>query len=84
MYDVYFFSFCFNSSGKVWKRSRSLAAKQVVPRRIGNFVEPLADIAGNFMEHLESLMDRSGTVADVAPEVNKWAFQGAHSIAIFI
>jgi len=47
---------------------------------VGNFVEPLTDIAGDFIEHLESLMDESGKVADVTPEVYKWAFQGTYSV----
>ncbi len=58
----------------MWKKIRSSASKQVVPRRVGNFVEPLCDIADELLEHLESTRIESGN--DIRPEVNKWAFQG--------
>ncbi len=63
-----------NSNEEVWKKIRSSASKQVVPRRVGNFVEPLCDIADELLEHLESTRKESGN--DIRPEVNKWAFQG--------
>ncbi len=66
--------FLFYSNGEVWKEIRSSASKQVVPRRVGNFVEPLCDIADELLEHLESTRKESGN--DIRPEVNKWAFQG--------
>ncbi len=68
--------------GDIWKKTRSFAAKQIIPRRVGNFVNPLCEVADEFLEHLESLMDDSGTVADVAPEINKWAFQGRNSSSV--
>ena len=43
---------------------------------MGNFVEPLSDIADEFLAHLGAIKDESGDVYDLQPELNKWAFQG--------
>ena len=69
-------TFFFFSKDEEWKQTRSNAAKQVVPRRVGNFVEPLCDIAEEFLSHLETIQDEVGNIQDIAPEMNKWAFQG--------
>ena len=68
--------------GEEWKKIRSGAAKQVVPRRVYNFVEPLSVIAEELMCHMGSLKDESGNVHDIRHEVLKWAFQG--QMLIFI
>ena len=60
----------------MWKKTRSNAAKQVVPRRVGNFVQPLSVIADELLSHLEKVKDESGTVQDITPELQNWAFQG--------
>ena len=75
---LYFFLLLFlhARAGEVWKKTRSSAAKQIIPRRVGNFVEPLCEITEDFLDHLETKMDDSGNVADMPPEINKWAFQG--------
>ena len=67
---------CSQSKGEDWKKIRSNAAKQVMPRRVRNFVEPLCDIAEELHSHLESIQDEAGDVQDIALEMNKWAFQG--------
>ena len=67
------------SSGEEWKKIRSAASKQVIPRRVGNFVEPLSDIADEFVAHLGAIKDESGNVYDLQPELDKWAFQGNYS-----
>jgi cytochrome P450 len=64
------------SNGEVWKSYRSNAAKQVIPRRVGNFVEPLSVIAEELLSHLETLQDEEGNVQDLTGEIYKWAFQG--------
>ena len=69
-------SFMVCRKGEVWKSSRSKAAKQIVPRRVANFVEPLCVIAEDFLSHLETLQDESGNVQGVDAELFKWAFQG--------
>ena len=48
----------------------------MVPRRVGNFVEPLCDIAEELLSHLETIQDEAGNIQDITPEMNKWAFQG--------
>ena len=49
----------------------------MIPRRVGNFVEPLSDIADEFLAHLESIKDKFGNVDDIRPELSKWSFQGS-------
>ncbi len=58
-----------------WKRLRSLASKQIAPRRVRNFVDPMCDIVDDFIGHLEGIMDDQGNIADIPPEVSKWTFQ---------
>jgi hypothetical protein len=65
--------------GDVWMSSRSKAAKQVIPRRVANFVGPLCVIAEDLLAHLETLQDEAGDVEDVGAELYKWAFQGMHA-----
>ena len=48
----------------------------MIPRRVANFVEPLAIVAEELLSHLESIQDESGNVQDIGPELYKWAFQG--------
>ena len=48
----------------------------MIPRRVANFVEPLCVIAEQLLSHLETIKDESGNVADVCPELKKWALQG--------
>ena len=48
---------------------------------MGNFVEPLSDIAVKLLSHLESIGDESG-VQDIRPELHKWAFQGTVSLIL--
>lgn len=48
-----------------------------MPRRVGNFADPLCDIVDEFLSHLnKNIMDGSGNVSDIVPELAKWAFQG--------
>lgn len=68
----------------MWKRFRSNASKQVTPRRVGNFVEPLCDVAVKLLSHLESIRDESGGVQDIRPELHKWAFQGYNHVHVYM
>ncbi len=70
-------AFLLSRNGEVWKKTRSNAAKQVVPRRVGNFVEPLCVVADQLLSHLETLQDESGNVEDIRSDLYKWAFQGS-------
>ena len=70
---------CRCSVNEEWKRIRSSASKQVVPRRVGRFVSPMCDIADDFITHLEEIMDEDGNISDIPPEVSKWTFQSKHS-----
>ena len=67
----------------MWKKTRSNATKQVVPRRVGNFVEPLSVIAEELLSHLEAIKDESGAVQDIVPEIAKWAFQGTCTVVYY-
>ena len=68
------FSITYRSDAE-WKRTRNAASKQVVPRRVGNFVTPMCDIADNFITHLEGVMEEDGNISNIPPEVPKWMFQ---------
>ena len=63
------------STGEVWKQYRSDTAKQVIPRRVRNFVEPLCVVTEDLLSYLETLQDEVGNVQDIVPELNKWGFQ---------
>lgn len=73
-------NYCLCSTGEEWKKTRSNAAKQVVPRRVGSFVEPLSVIAEELLSHFETLQDEAGNVQDIRDEMYKWAFQGKQTI----
>ena len=60
----------------MWKKTRSNAAKQVVPRQVSNFVEPLCTVAEQLLAHWETIQDESGSIADIRSDLYKWAFQG--------
>ena len=74
--DFFSKTFYLFSKDEEWKQARSNAAKQVVPRRVGNFVEPLCDIAEELLSHLETIQDEAGNIQDVSTEISKWTFQG--------
>ena len=67
-----------------WKKIRTSASKQVVPRRVGNFVSPMCDIADDFIDHLEKVMDEHGDISDMLPEVAKWTFQSKYNISLIM
>ena len=72
------------SNKEDWKRTRSNAAKQVVPRRVNNFVEPLCTVAEQLLAHWEILQDESGNVPDIRFDLYKWAFQGTVSATLCV
>ena len=62
--------------GAEWKRIRSAAAKQVIPRRVGNFVSPLNEIADDFLQYVAGIRNKEGYVEDIKIVMDKFAFQG--------
>lgn len=65
-----------SSKGDEWKRIRSASNKQILPRRVANFVPPLCDIADALMEQLKKQRDEEETISDVRDFITKWSFQG--------
>ena len=70
------FIFLCSSGGEEWKRIRSAAKKQIIPRRVGNFAPTLSKFADQFGNHLYSIRNPEGYVTDVQAQTMKYAFQG--------
>ena len=66
----------FYSEGEEWKRIRSAAKKQIIPRRVGNFAPTLSKFADQFANHLYSIRNPEGYVTDVQAQVNNYTLQG--------
>ena len=64
------------SEGEEWKRIRSAAKKQIIPRRVGNFAPTLSKFAEQFGNHLYSIRNPEGYVMDVQTQVNNYTLQG--------
>ena len=62
--------------GPEWKKIRSAAAKQIMPRRVNNFITPLNEIADEFLQHVARIRNKEGYVEGIQTAVEKWAFQG--------
>lgn len=70
----------FFSYGPEWKRIRSAAAKQVVPRRVGNFTTPLNEI-NELLQYVARIRNKDGYVENIGSVLDMWAFQG---VAYFV
>ena len=75
LYIGWVFIFLSSSGGEEWKRIRSAAKKQIIPRRVGNFTPTLSNFAEQFGNHLYSIRSPEGYVMDVQAQVMKYAFQ---------
>ena len=65
-----------HSKGEEWKRLRSSASKQIVPRRVANYAPGLCEIGDGFVEYIRRKRRPDGYLEDVYSAVTKWAFQG--------
>ena len=65
-----------HSAGEEWKRIRSAASKQIVPRRVANYAPGLCEIGDSFVEYIRHKRGPDGYVEDVHSANVKWAFQG--------
>ena len=72
---VHYLSF-FYRGGKEWKRIRSSASKQIVPRRVANYAPGLCEIGDGFVEYVRRKRGPDGYLEDVSSALVKWAFQG--------
>ena len=54
---------CNCSGGKEWKRIRSAASKQIVPRRVASLTSSINELSQEFTDHLASVANRLGVVA---------------------
>ncbi|KAL5469466.1 hypothetical protein EMCRGX_G030723 [Ephydatia muelleri] len=64
------------TGGKEWKRIRSSASKQIVPRRVANYAPGLCEIGDGFVEYVRRKRGPDGYLEDVSSALVKWAFQG--------
>ena len=65
------------SGGKEWKRIRSSASKQMIPRRVASFTASMNELSREFTDHLAAVALRGGgNIDDVTEEVSKFALQG--------
>ena len=64
------------SKGEEWKRIRSSASKQIVPRRVANYAPGLCEIGDGFVEYIRRKRGHDGYLEDVSSALTKWAFQG--------
>eukprot|EP00731_Ephydatia_muelleri_P017926 Em0010g1024a len=64
------------TKGEEWKRIRSSASKQIVPRRVANYTPGLCEIGDVFVEYIRRKRRPDGYLEDVYSALMKWAFQG--------
>ena len=64
------------SKDEEWKRIRSSASKQIVPRRVANYAPGLCEVADDFVEYIRCKKGSDGYLEDVYSALMKWAFQG--------
>eukprot|EP00731_Ephydatia_muelleri_P038436 Em0760g2a len=64
------------TKGEEWKRIRSSASKQIVPRRVANYAPGLCEIGDGFVEYIRRKRGHDGYLEDVSSALTKWAFQG--------
>ena len=65
-----------HSKGEEWKRLRSSASKQIVPRRVANYAPGLCEVGDDFVEYIRRKRRPDGYLEDVYSALMKWAFQG--------
>ena len=59
-----------------WKRLRSAMTKQVTPRRVTHFIEPLSLVSDSLCEHIRNTRDANGWMTDIAHPMQNWAARG--------
>ena len=63
-----------------WKRLRSAMTKQVTPRRITHFTEPLSLVSDSLCEHIRNTRDANGWMTDIWRPMQNWALRGTTKI----
>ena len=63
-----------------WKRLRSAMTKQVTPRRLAHFTEPLAAVSDSLCDHMINTRDSEGWVSDIWQPMQRWALKGTMKI----
>ncbi len=59
-----------------WKRLRSAMTKQVTPRRVTHFTQPLCTVADSLCEHIKNTRDANGWMEDMWRPMLNWAMSG--------
>ena len=63
-----------------WKRLRSAMTKQVTPRRVTHFTEPLSLVSDSLCEHIRNTRDANGWMTDIWRPMQNWALRGTTKI----
>ena len=63
------------ASGPNWKRLRTAMGKQVTPSRIRNFMSALYTVTDDLCNHLASIRNQEGVVANLLPNMQNWTVQ---------
>ena len=68
------------SSGAEWRRLRSALSKQIIPRRVANFIPSFYAVSDALCIHLANQRNEADWVDDVHDILGKWALKGIASI----
>ena len=63
-----------------WKRLRSAMTKQVTPRRLTHFTEPLSAVSDSLCDHMINTRDSEGWVSDIWQPMQRWALKGTTKV----
>ena len=68
-------------AGEEWRKLRSGASRQVIPRRVGNYTSTMCELASDFADHLVAVRNDDCIVSSIQDELMKFAFRGmTHTI----
>ena len=68
------------SSGANWKRLRTAMGKHVTPSRLRKFTSALYLVSNDLCNHLASMRNREGVVANILPSMQNWALHGVSRV----
>ena len=63
-----------------WKKLQSAMRKQVTPRRVTQFTQPLCTVADSLCEYIKNTRDSNGWMEDIWRPMQNWALKGITKI----
>ena len=70
------------STGAAWRKLRSTMSRQIVPRKIANYIPGLCKVSEDLCDHLAAQRNTDGWVDDVFDATGKWSLKGV-SFVVF-